>query len=258
MRNRVCEILGIEKPIIQGPAFWLTDAQFVAACSEVGALGVLGLNAGQTESVFTVEETMERTKEQIRKVKELTDKPFALNVGPVDPEKDVFTNPTIDLMVEEGVKIALCWGDVIPEWFDKFHENGIKVIFRAATPTVKNTREAVAAGADVIAATGFDEGDTLPAAVIGTFSITPMLVDATEGKVPILACGGIADERTAKAAFALGAEGLLIGTAFLLSEESIVAENIKKMAVALNADDLLMYQVSPTYYRSLPGEIPNK
>lgn len=258
MTNRACEILGIEKPIVQGPAFWLTDAQFVAACSNAGALGVLGLNAGQTESVFTVEETMERTREQIRKVKQLTDKPFALNVGPVDPARDVFTDPTIELMVEEGVSIALYWGEVIPEWFDKFHDNGIKVIFRAATPTVKNTRDAVAAGADIIAATGFDEGGTLPAAPIGTFSITPMLVDATEGKVPILACGGIADERTAKTAFALGAEGLLIGTAFLLTEESIVADNIKQMAVEANADDLLAYRVDPTYYRSLPGEVPNK
>lgn len=258
MKNRVCEILGIEKPIIQGPAFWLTDAQFVAACCETGALGVLGLNAGQTESVYTVEETMARTREQIRKVKELTQKPFALNVGPVDPAKDIFTDPTINLMVEEGVSIALYWGDVIPEWFDKFHQNGIKVIFRAATPTIENTRAAVAAGADIIAATGFDEGGTLPAKVIGTFSIVPMLVDATEGKVPVLACGGIADERTAKAAFALGAEGLLVGTAFLLSEESIVADNIKNIAVGLNAEDLLMYRVSPTYYRSLPGEIPNK
>lgn len=94
--------------------------------------------------------------------------------------------------------------------------------------------------------------------VIGTFSITPMIVDATEGKVPVLACGGIADKRTAKAAFALGAEGLLVGTALLLSKESIVAENIKEQAIKANADDLLMYRVAPTYYRSLPGEIPNK
>lgn len=153
MSNRICDILGIEKPIIQGPAFWLTNAEYVVACSNAGALGVLGLNAGQSESVYTVDETMARTREQIRQVKALTTKPFALNVGPVDPQKDKFTAPTIKLMVEEGVKIALYWGDVIPEWFDQFHENGIKIIFRAATPTVENTRQAVAAGSDVIAAT---------------------------------------------------------------------------------------------------------
>lgn len=83
-------------------------------------------------------------------------------------------------------------------------------LFRAATPTIENTRAAVNAGADVIAATGFDEGGTLSANAIGTSSIVPMLVDATERKVPVLACGDIADERTAKAAFALGAEGLLV------------------------------------------------
>ena len=258
MANRVCEILGIEKPIIQGPALWLTDANFVAACCEAGVLGVLGLNAGQTEYVYTVEETMERTREQIRKVKELTDKPFALNVGPVDPATDQFTAPTIDLMVEEGVPVALYWGEVIPYWFDKFHEKGIKVIFRAATPTIENTKAAVAAGADVIAATGFDEGGTLPVQAVGTFSIVPMLADAAEGKVPIVACGGIADERTAKAAFVLGAEGLLVGTAFLLSEESLVADNIKNAVVNLNAEDMMMYRVLPAFYRTIPGELPNK
>lgn len=258
MENRVCKVLGIEKPIIQGPALWLTNAEFVAACSNAGILGVIGLNAGETEFVYTVEETMERTRNVIRKTKALTDKPFALNVGPVDPVEDVFTEATIQLMVEEGVSIALYWGSVIPYWFDRFHENGIKVIYRADTPSVENTRAAVAAGADVIAATGFDEGGTLPVRVVGTFSVVPMVVDAAEGKVPVVACGGIADERTAKAAFALGAEGVLVGTAFLLSKESIVAENIKQQALTLNADDMLMYRVLPAFYRTVPGELPDK
>lgn len=258
MGNRVCEILGIEKPIIQGPAFWLTDARFVATCSESGALGVLGYNAGQTENVYTVEETMARTKEQIRKVKELTNKPFGLNVGPTDPKTDTFTEATLELMAEEGVPVALYWGEVIPEWFDRFHEKGIKVIFRAGTPSIENTKATIAAGADVIVATGFDEGGTLPVRTVGTFSIPPMLVDAAEGKVPIVACGGIADARTAKASFALGAEGVLVGTAFLLSEESVVAQNIKEAAIKLNAEDLLMYRTVPAFYRSLPGELPEK
>lgn len=258
MSNRVCDVLGIEKPIIQGPALWLTNAEFVAACCNAGVLGVLGLNAGQTEYVYTVEETMDRTREQIRKIKELTDKPFALNVGPTDPATDKFTGPTLDLMVEEGVSATLYWGSVIPEWFDRFHEKGIKVIYRADTPSVENTRAAVEAGADVIAATGFDEGGTLPVRTIGTFSIVPMVVDATEGKVPVVACGGIADARTAKAAFALGAEGVLVGSAFLLSEESIVADSIKEQTVKLNAEDLLMYRVTPAFYRTIPGELPQK
>ena len=110
----------------------------------------------------------------------------------------------------------------------------------------------------MIAATGFDEGGTLPVQAVGTFSIVPMLADAAEGKVPIVACGGIADERTAKAAFVLGAEGLLVGTAFLLSEESLVADNIKNAVVNLNAEDMMMYRVLPAFYRTIPGELPNK
>lgn len=85
-----------------------------------------------------------------------------------------------------------------------------------------------------------------------------MIVDAAKGRVPVMAAGGIADARTARAAFALGAEGLFVGTAFMMSEESILAQNIKEQALKSNASDLLLYRTVPAYYRSLPGEIPNK
>lgn len=85
-----------------------------------------------------------------------------------------------------------------------------------------------------------------------------MIVDAAKGRVPVMAAGGIADARTARAAFALGAEGLYVGTAFMMSQESILAQNIKEQALQSNATDMLLYRTIPAYYRSLPGEIPNK
>lgn len=259
MKNRVCDLLKIEKPIIQGPCNWLTNAEFVASISQAGGLGVLGFNAGLTESALTAEDTKENMRNEIKKVRAITARPIGLNIAPSQNiEGDLFTGHMLDLMVEEKVPVAVMVGELVPFWVDKFHEKGIKVVFRAATPTIKNTREAIKAGVDIIVATGFDEGGTVPEKVIGTFSVVPMIVDAAQGQVPVIAAGGIVDARTAKAAFVLGAEGLFVGTAFLLSEESIVAENIKQLAIESHADDLLMYRTIPAFYRSLPGELPYK
>ena len=259
MKNRVCEILGIEKPIVEGPTNWLTDGKYVAAISKAGGLGVLGFNAGQKKAVFTVEETIENMRREVNIVKSITDKPFGINIGPTDPDKDRFTLPMLDMMKEEGIH-AVVWASMTFDeyWVKACHERDIKIIYRAQTPTVEDTERAIKAGVDIIVATGFDEGGTVPNKVVGTFSVIPMVVDAAKGRVPVLAAGGIADERTAQAAMVLGAEGLFVGTAFLLSEESVVAQNIKEQAVASDADDLLMYRTVPAYYRSLPGELPDK
>lgn len=259
MKNRVCEILGIEKPIVEGPTNWLTDGKYVAAISKAGGLGVLGFNAGQKKAVFTVEETIENMRREVKIVKSITDKPFGINIGPTDPDKDKFTLPMLDMMKEEEIHTAVWASMTFDEyWVKACHERDIKIIYRAQTPTVEDTERAINAGVDIIVATGFDEGGTVPNKVVGTFSVIPMIVDAAKGRVPVLAAGGIADERTAQAAMVLGAEGLFVGTAFLLSEESVVAQNIKEQAVASDADDLLMYRTVPAYYRSLPGELPDK
>lgn len=258
MANRVTTILGIEKPIIQGPLAWLTDGHYAGAVSAAGGLGVLGISAGQKVAATTVKETIENMRREIRIARDITDKPLGINVAPGHELTDVFTDPMLELMVEEGVQVAVMVGKFSAEWTARFHEKGIKVVFRADTPTVDNTEEAIQGGADIIVATGFDEGGTVPSKVIGTFSIVPMIVDAAKGRVPVMAAGGIADSRTARAAFALGAEGLYVGTAFMMSEESILAQNIKEMALKADASDLLLYRTVPAYYRSLPGEIPNK
>lgn len=258
MGNRVTETLGIEKPIIQGPLNWLTNGRYAGAVSAAGGLGVLGISAGQTTAATTIEETVENMRREIRIAREITDKPLGLNVISGHPKADMFTQPMMDLMAEEGVQVAVMVGEFSANWVAKFHEKGIKVVFRAGNPTVENTEEAIQGGADVIVATGFDEGGTVPDKVIGTFSIVPMIVDAAKGRVPVMAAGGIADARTARAAFALGAEGLYVGTAFMMSQESILAQNIKEQALQSNATDMLLYRTVPAYYRSLPGELPNK
>lgn len=259
MKNRVTEILGIEKPIIQGPMSWLTDGKFVGEISKAGGLGVLGVNAGQVEPAKTVEETVENMRREVRIARSITSNPIGINVIPSPNLSgiDLYTEPMFDMMVEEGIEVAVMVGTFSKEWTKKFKDNNIKVIYRGA-PTSDVTEEAIQGGVDIIVATGFDEGGQVPSQVLGTFSAVPLVVDVAKGRVPVLAAGGITDERTARAAMALGAEGLFVGTAFLLAEESRMADNIKKTVLVSDANDLLLYRTKPAFYRSLPGELPNK
>lgn len=183
--NRICQILNIEKPVIQGPLSWLTDARLVAAVSNAGGLGVLGPNAGLTAetAVSTPEETAEKMREEIRKTKRLTEKPFGVNLIPT-PENDIWTPPILQVIKEEGVRAVVYTGygegALIPALFNELKEAGIAIIYRDINPTPENTRLAEAAGADIIVATGFDEGGTLPGTALGTFSIVPLIADAVE------------------------------------------------------------------------------
>lgn len=125
--NRICQILNIEKPVIQGPLSWLTDARLVAAVSNAGGLGVLGPNAGLTAetAVSTPEETAEKMREEIRKTKRLTEKPFGVNLIPT-PENDIWTPPILQVIKEEGVRAVVYTGygegALIPALFNELKE----------------------------------------------------------------------------------------------------------------------------------------
>lgn len=261
MNNRICQILNIEKPIIQGPLSWLTDARLVAAVSNAGGLGVLGPNAGLTAetAVFTPEETAEKMREEIRKVKALSDKPFGVNLIPTS-ENDIWTPPMVEVIKDEKVPAVVYTGygegTIKPELFAELKQAGVKIIYRDLNPTPENTRLAEQAGADIIVATGFDEGGTLPAVALGTFSIVPLIADSTD--LPVMAAGGIADRRTAKAALALGAEGVFAGSLFLSSVESRMHQAVKERLVQSNGLDLMLFRTMPAYYRSLSGKLAEK
>lgn len=258
MTNQLTKILNITKPIIQGPMFWLTNANFVAAVSNSGALGVLGINAGQYEPTKSIEETINHMQEQIKRVKELTDKPFGLNlVLNDDPEKDVFAEPMIKLMVQEKVPVAVIYSNnYISKWFDLLKQNNIKIVYRPATPSKSVIENAIEHGVDILVATGFDEGGTVPDHAVGTFSAIPYIADIVNNRVPLMAAGGIVDARTTKAAFDLGADGVFVGTAFLATKESPMSEDIKQLLVKYDAYDELLFKALPKYYRSIPGDLP--
>lgn len=217
MNNRICQILNIEKPIIQAPLSWLTDARLVAAVGNAGGMGVLGPNAGLTAetAVFTPEETAQKMREEIQKVKALSDKPFGVNLIPM-AENDIWTPPMVEVIKAEKVPAVVYTGygegTIKPELFAELKQAGVKIIYRDLNPTPQNTRLAEQAGADIIVATGFDEGGTLPAVALGTFSIVPLIADSTD--LPVMGAGGIVDRRTAKAVLALGQKACLQARCF--------------------------------------------
>lgn len=257
MSNRVADILGIEKPIIQGPMSWITNAEFVAAVSNAGGLGILGPNAGQTTVTVSPEETAERMRREIRKTKALTDKPFGTTVI-VDGDLK-YTWPILEIIIEEDVKTVLlngAEGTLTEKIVNPLKEANIKIIYRPLNPTLEDARAAQAMGVDIYVVTGFDEGGTLPTSIIGTFTITPMIVDILD--IPVVSAGGIGDARGVASAFALGAEGVFLGSRFIPTVENPAAESVKQKIVDASASDLLLYRTLPAYYRSLPTPLVEK
>ena len=261
MSNRVCEVLGIKYPIIQGPMSWLTNAELVAAVSNAGGLGTLGPNAGQTELTKDPVETAERMRREIRKVRELTNKPFGVTlIGSNGDFSSIFTLKILDVVIEEKVPIVLInsfgkegnYG-VEKGLLEPCKEHGIKMVVRSLQPSIADAKKCQEQGASVYVATGFDEGGTMPGVAIGTFSILPMIRDAID--MPLAIAGGICDIRTTRAAFALGAEAVFCGTLFLAVKESPCADNVKDLIVKSTAEDLVMFRAPFDYYRSLPTAI---
>lgn len=248
--NRVCNILGIKYPLIQAAMNWITDAKMVAAVSNAGGMGVLGPNAGAKVIDGRTISTEERYANEFRKIKSLTDKPFAVNVilekdGATATEE--YARKVIDTAFSEGVKYFLTVGNVNKKIFKyiKAH-NGI-IIHREMTISPQTAKLAEAEGADIIIATGYDEGGWIPQSGIGTFTIVPAIVDAVQ--IPVMASGGITDLRGVRASFALGADGVYVGTRFIAATECPAADAAKKDLLAAKAEDLIF--VSPMQ-RSTP------
>ncbi|MYY56076.1 NAD(P)H-dependent flavin oxidoreductase [Ligilactobacillus salivarius] len=209
--NRITEMLGIKYPIIQGAMQDVAKARLVAAVSNAGGLGVLA--SGQ--------DTPEQVREEIHKVKELTDKPFAVNL--------MFLNKKVpeivDVVIEEGVKIVTTGAGTPKLYMPKLKEAGIKVM--PVIPNIKIAKKMEELGVDAVIAEGMESGGH-----IGTMTsqtLWPQVVDAV--KIPVIAAGGIADNRGVKAAMAMGAEGVQCGTIFSISKESPVGDNWKKVII---------------------------
>jgi enoyl-[acyl-carrier protein] reductase II len=227
--NRICDLFGIQYPIIQGGMVWCSGWKLASAVSNAGGLGLIGAGSMHPETL----------KEHIQKCKQATNKPFGVNVPLMYPEIEKIMN----IIMEEGVKIVFTSAGSPTKYTAFLKDKGIKVAH-----VVANTKFAVKcteAGVDAIVAEGFEAGGHNGREETTTLVLIPHIRKVTN--LPLIAAGGIGSGRSMLAAFALGAEGVQIGSRFAISEESSAHENFKKRVTeTLEGDTMLtLKQLAP-------------
>ena len=253
--NPICRILGIKYPLIQAPMNWINNAEMVAAVSNAGALGVLGPNAGPKVIDGRRVATEERINIELSRVRQLTSAPVGINIFSAhDNGTRAYAMKTIAASKANNVNIYCLVGTYDEIIYSAIKEAGGIIVHRELTPTPKSVRLAEDHGADIIVATGIDEGGMLPSSCMGTFTVVPTIVDAVKS-VPVMAAGGINDIRGVRAAFALGAQGVYVGTRFITATECPAAQNVKDMIVAGSGEELIAVTSNE---RSLPTEAAMK
>lgn len=208
MITRITELLNIQYPIIQGGMAWVAEHHLAAAVSEAGGLGLIGGANAPAEVV----------REEIRKAKELTDKPIGVNVMLLSPHAEEVAK----VIVEEGIKIITTGAGSPEKYMGMWKEAGVKVIPVVASVALAKRMERC--GAAAVVAEGCESGGHI--GELTTMTLVPQVVDAVD--IPVIAAGGIADGRGLAAAFMLGAEAVQIGTRFVVADESIASDEYKE------------------------------
>jgi enoyl-[acyl-carrier protein] reductase II len=222
-RTRVCDLLGIDYPILQGGMLWLATAGLAAAVSGAGGLGIISSHAGMGKNGDPVE----NLRLQITKVRNLTKKPFGINI-PLDLEQ---SGTLIDLILEEKVKIVITAAGNPHSFSEVLRTEGMKVLHIVST--VAQAQSAESSGVDAVIAEGSEAAAHLGFHELPLFSLVPQVADAVS--IPVIAAGGIVDSRGVAAAFALGAEGVQMGTRFIAVDENVAHPKYKQ--AVLDAKD---------------------
>ncbi|MEE1077489.1 MAG: enoyl-[acyl-carrier-protein] reductase FabK [Agathobacter sp.] len=206
--NRVCELLGIKYPIIQGGMAWVATHELASAVSNAGGLGIIGAGGAPAEWV----------REQIQACKRETDKPFGVNLMLMNPDADNIAK----VLVEEGVQVVTTGAGNPAKYMDMWKKAGIKVIPVVASVALAKLMER--GGADAVVAEGEEAGGHIGSQT--TMTLVPQVIDAVS--IPVIAAGGVADGRGFAAVQMLGAEAVQIGTRFVASKECAVHANYKE------------------------------
>ena len=214
IKSKICDLLGIRYPVFQGGMAWVADADLAAAVSNAGGLGIIaGMNMNG-----------EQLRAEIKKVREKTDKPFGVNVMLMSP----YTPEVAEVIVEESVPVVTTGaGNPLP-YIKKWTDAGVKVI--PVVASVSLAKMVAKRGATAVVAEGGESGGHIGEA--NTMPLVPQVVDGVD--IPVIAAGGIADGRGMAAAFMLGAEGVQMGTRFLVAKECNVHQTYKDKVLKAN------------------------
>lgn len=230
------EILGTKYPIIQGGMANIATGEFAAACSNAGALGIIGAGGMNTESL----------RNNIRRCRQLTDKPFGVNIMLMHPQADEFAQ----IVIDEGVKIVTTGAGNPGKYMQMWKAAGITVIPVVAAAVLARHLESL--GVDAVIAEGTESGGHV--GEMTTMALVPQVVDAVH--LPVIAAGGIADGRGLAAALALGACGVQVGTCLLASTECPIHENYKAALLkARDSDTIVTGRISGTPVRVLKNRM---
>ncbi len=218
--NRICELLNIEYPIIQGGMAWVATAELAAAVSNAGGLGLIAAGGAPADVV----------REQIKKARELTDKPFGVNVMLMNPNADEI----MEMLTEEKPAVVATGAGNPGKYMEALKAAGIKVLPVVASVAMAKRMEKM--GADAVIAEGTEAGGHI--GELTTMVLTPQVVDAVT--IPVVSAGGYADSRGTRAAFALGADGIQVGTRFLCSTECLAHDNYKQAVIKAKDRDAVV------------------
>jgi NADH:quinone reductase (non-electrogenic) len=224
MKTRITELFGIEHPIIQGGMHYVGFAELAAAVSNAGGLGII---TGLTQK------TPADLANEIKRCREMTDKPFGVNLTFLPTVSSPDYPGYIKAIIEGGVKAVETAGNNPQKWMPVLHEAGIKVIHKCTS--VRHSLKAESIGCDAVSVDGFECGGHPGEDDVPNFILLPRA--AEEIKIPFVASGGMADGRSLVAALALGAEGMNLGTRFIATKEAPVHQNVKDAIVAASELD---------------------
>lgn len=230
--TRITQMLHIRYPLIQGGMIWLSRAELAAAVSNAGGLGIVHSVTFPNSHEF---------REELRRTKDLTDKPFGVNY-PFFP----MTRPAegiekyIDAAIEEGVPIAETSGQSPEPYMKQFKEGGVRVLHKV--PAVRYAQKAESVGVDAVILFGCEGGGHIGLDEVSSLILIPRAVDSLS--IPVIAAGGFADGRGLVTALALGAEGVLMGTRFMASQESPAHSAVKEWLLNARETDTMLVEQS--------------